>query len=91
MGAIPCPGCGSPIRTEGLLPGMRIDCELCAGVVLEVTDEGGRIGLREVPFASCPVCDARLEVPRQAKAGDEMSHCGRVFRLTYEFGAWALA
>lgn len=90
MQAVSCPGCGLPIAEAALVPGARIECELCAGLVLEVVDDGGGLDVREVHFASCPVCDARLEVPRDAAVGQRMSHCGRSFRLTLEFGAYAL-
>lgn len=90
MRAIPCPGCGQQIPEFELTPAKRIECEHCAGLVLEVETGGGALVLRQVHFASCPACDARLEVPRDAVAGQEMRHCGRTFRLTYESGAWAL-
>jgi hypothetical protein len=46
--------------------------------------------LRQVHRVSCPSCSQVLEVPKHAKAGDTMTCCGRMFRLTYEFGAYAL-
>lgn len=90
MRTLPCPGCGSPISEATLVPGARIECDLCAGMVLEVVEDGGQPRVREVHFASCPICDAKLEVPRDAVVGQTMSHCGRSFRLTCEFAAWAL-
>lgn len=89
--SVACPGCGEPVPEDRLVPGNRFECENCAGLVIEVVgDEAGRPGLREVPFASCPVCDVPLEVPVDAWAGGTMEHCGRRFRLTCEFGSWAL-
>lgn len=38
---------------------------------------------------SCPVCDRDVELPDDAKAGDFVTCCGKTFRLTYEFGAFA--
>ncbi|MGH7820906.1 MAG: hypothetical protein ACREQ9_14155 [Candidatus Binatia bacterium] len=90
MTAVACPGCGSAIDEAALVRGSRIECPLCAGLVLEVVEKGRGLDVREVHFASCPVCDARIEVPRDAAAGATMGHCGRTFRLTLEFGAYAL-
>jgi len=46
--------------------------------------------LELVSWASCPVCQKRIVLPDCAKSGDRVSCCGRSFRLTYEFGSWAL-
>jgi len=46
--------------------------------------------VRQIHRVSCPVCDQKLEVPEEARPGDMMTCCGQTFRLTYEFGAYAL-
>lgn len=89
--AIRCPGCGETVAEECLLAGKRFACENCAGLTFEVIDQGAEHALRQVHFASCPACEARLEIPADAKPGDTMSHCGKDWRLSFEFGTWALA
>ncbi len=39
---------------------------------------------------SCPECDRIITVPPNAKAGDTVECCGREYRLTFEYGAFAL-
>jgi len=38
---------------------------------------------------SCPDGDAMLTLPGDAKAGDLIECCGRQYRLTFEYGAYA--
>jgi hypothetical protein len=38
---------------------------------------------------SCPECEGVITLPEHAKAGDTMSCCGRIYTLTFEFGAFA--
>ncbi len=38
---------------------------------------------------SCPDCDRDIVLPETAKAGDLVECCGRRYRLTFEFGAFA--
>lgn len=90
MSSLACLGCGSPVHDDRLVPGNRFECQRCAGLTIEVVDRRGELALREVAFASCPVCDERLEVPAGAAPGQTMSHCGLTFQLTYAFGAYAL-
>lgn len=90
MSQLLCPGCGEAVPENRLRPGSRFGCEHCAGLTLEVVEDRGQLGLRQVHFVSCPVCDAKLEVSRDAGPGEIMRHCGRSFRLTYEFGAYSL-
>ena len=90
MSSLNCVGCGAPVHVDRLVTGNRFQCENCAGLTIEVVDRHGELALRQVHFASCPVCDERLEVPPDAALGGTMSHCGRAFQLTYGFGAHAL-
>ncbi len=75
---------------SGLKEGDRFDCANCAGLTLELVRREGKLSLRQVHRVSCPLCSQMLEVPEYARAGDTMTHCSRAFRLTYEFGAYAL-
>jgi hypothetical protein len=50
----------------------------------------GEFTWRQIHHVSCPLCGQMLEVPEHTKAGDTMICCGRMFRLTYEFGTYAL-
>lgn len=90
MPSIVCIGCGGPVRDDRLARGNRLECEHCAGLTIEVVDRDGELALRQVHFASCPACDAQLEVPPDASPGDTVNHCGRTLRLTYAFGGYAL-
>ena len=38
---------------------------------------------------SCPACDQILVLPETAKPGDLIECCGRHYRLTFEYGAFA--
>jgi hypothetical protein len=38
---------------------------------------------------SCPGCNRVLTLPEGARAGDLVECCGRRYRLTFEFGAFA--
>jgi hypothetical protein len=90
MLSVICPGCGEQVNTSRLKEGDRFECANCAGLTLELVRREGELSLRQVHRVSCPLCNQMLEVPEHAKAGDTMTCCGRMFRLTYEFGAYAL-
>jgi len=38
---------------------------------------------------SCPACDQILVLPETAKLGDLIECCGRRYRLSFEYGAFA--
>jgi hypothetical protein len=38
---------------------------------------------------SCPNCDHLVTLEASAKAGDRVECCGRRYRLTFEYGAFA--
>jgi hypothetical protein len=38
---------------------------------------------------SCPECDELVTLPDDARAGNEIECCGRRYRLTFEYGAFA--
>jgi hypothetical protein len=83
-----CPDCGARLPVPPHLDvGGRFECPHCAGTWLE-WQGGGRV--RRVEWVSCPEGDEVLEVPPDARPGDRMVCAGKTWRLTYEFGAWAL-
>lgn len=90
MLSLTCLGCGEEIDISGLKEGDRFECANCAGLTLELVCREGRLVWRQVHYVSCPSCSQMLEVPAHARAGDTMVCCGRTFRLTYEFGVYAL-
>ena len=38
---------------------------------------------------SCPECDDVVILPEDVKPGDTLRCCGRTYRLTFEYGAYA--
>ncbi len=52
-------------------------------------DEGGRWVATLAHRVSCQGCDQLLTLPEDAKAGDLVECCGRRYRLTFEYGAFA--
>ncbi|MGH9662121.1 MAG: hypothetical protein ACRD96_26465 [Bryobacteraceae bacterium] len=38
---------------------------------------------------SCPTCDEMMTLPEGARPGDLVTCCGRDYRLTFEYGAFA--
>ncbi len=53
-------------------------------------EEGSRVVASLVKKASCPSCDLEITIPDDAKPGDIIRCCSKDFRLTYEFGSYAL-
>ena len=51
--------------------------------------EGGRWVATLAYQVSCPECGQLLTLPDGAKAGDPIECCGRRYRLTFEYGAFA--
>ena len=90
MNEVVCPGCGEKTSIEGLRVGDRIECPNCANLTLRVKKRGEEHCLEEIHKVSCPTCDCIMEVPENAAPEDIMNCCGQGFRLTYEFGAYAL-
>ncbi|HEV8716150.1 MAG TPA: hypothetical protein VGX03_25410 [Candidatus Binatia bacterium] len=75
---------------SSLTEGDRFECTNCADLTLELMRREGELTLRQVHRVSCPLCNQMLEVPEHARPGDIMICCGQTFRLTYEFGTYAL-
>jgi hypothetical protein len=74
-------------------PGTRsgdvIDCPNCAGLSLRLREEGGRWTATVAQKVSCPNCDRVITLEESAEAGDVIECCGRRYRLTFEYGAFA--
>ncbi len=85
-----CPDCGAmvvmPAEAE---PGDLLECPNCAGHALRLTRADGRWAATLAHRVSCPVCDETLTLSESAKAGDAVECCGRRYRLTFEYGAFA--
>lgn len=90
MPSLTCLGCGEEVDISGLTEGDRLECANCADLTLELVRGDGGFTIQQVHRVSCPLCTQRHEVPEDAKPGDTMTCCSRTFRLTYEFGAYAL-
>ncbi|MBX6351334.1 MAG: hypothetical protein IRZ11_07480 [Clostridia bacterium] len=92
MQTIECQECGQTVTVpEGAWDGRPFECPNCAGVWFRlVRDEEGVASARRVWRASCPVCGCDREVPEDARPGDRLVCCGRPWRLSFEYGSWAL-
>ena len=85
-----CPDCGEPIAVPtGAKSGDLLDCPNCAGHALRIREEDGQWVGTLAYRVSCPDCEQPVMLPEDAKAGDTMECCGRRYRLTFEYGAFA--
>ena len=85
-----CPDCGELIPVpEGARPGDLLECPNCAGRALRLRQDGGRWAATLAYRVSCPHCDDVVTLPEDVKAGDTIDCCGRQYRLTFEYGAFA--
>jgi DNA-directed RNA polymerase subunit RPC12/RpoP len=85
-----CPDCGEeielPVEIES---GDLLDCPNCAGHALRVSQDGEQWCAALAYLVSCPNCEEIVTLQEDAKAGDEIECCGRRYRLTFEYGAFA--
>ena len=87
---VSCPDCGDMIPVpEGARPGDLLVCPNCAGHALRLRQDGGRWAATLAYRVSCPQCDDVVTLPEDAKAGDTIDCCGRQYRLSFEYGAFA--
>jgi len=85
-----CPDCGAVIDLpEGVKTGDVVECPNCAGHGLRVREEDGRWSATLAYRVSCPDCGAVATLPEDAKPGDTVSCCGRTYRLSFEYEAFA--
>ena len=86
-----CPGCG---EMKALDPeakeGDRLLCDVCAGSAFRLIRKENQWAMEAIPTASCPVCGEVLELDADVQPGNMVKHCGKVFRMSFEYGAWAL-
>jgi hypothetical protein len=88
---ITCPGC-SEERDLGtaMQVGDILTCKACAGVRFRLVQERGVHVLRVVPEASCPQCEAVVQLSDTVQPGHIVRHCERDFVVTYAYGSYAL-
>ena len=90
MPLVRCPDCGAAVEVPaGLRSGDLVECPNCAGHALRLREEHGRWSATLAYRVSCPDCDEVMTLPEDAKAGDTVACCGRAYRLTFDFGAFA--
>jgi hypothetical protein len=70
--------------------GDRVLCDVCAGSAFRLVKQEDQWALEPTPAASCPVCDEVIELDSGVQPGEIVEHCGQAFRLSFEYGAWAL-
>ncbi len=90
MVAVRCPECGPalPVPPDAR-SGDVLECPNCAGLVLRLREDEGRWSATLAHRVSCPGCDEVITLPEGVVAGDTLSCCGRTYRLTFEYGAFA--
>jgi len=76
-------------RSFGEGQGDLVECPNCAGHALRVQEAAGRWSATLAYRVSCPMCDEVITLPDDVKPGDTVRCCGRNYRLTFEYGAYA--
>jgi len=90
MRVVCCPDCSALIEmAEGARAGDLMECPNCAGHALRVREDAGRWSATLAHRVSCPECDEVMTLPDDVKPGDTVLCCGRTYRLTFEYGAYA--
>jgi len=90
MPVVSCPDCGAPVGVPtGTRSGDVLQCPSCAGQALRVREDGGQWSATLAYRVSCPECEEVMTLPDSVKAGDTIQCCGRTYRLTFEYGAFA--
>ena len=90
MPVVGCPDCGALIALpDGTRSGDLVECPHCAGHALRVYEDAGRWSATLAHRVSCPACDDVVTLPHDVKPGDMVRCCGRTYRLTFEYGAYA--
>jgi hypothetical protein len=85
-----CPDCGELIALpDGARSGDLVECPNCAGHALRLRSDGQSWTATLAYRVSCPRCEEILTLPDEAKAGDTIDCCGRQYRLSFEYGAFA--
>jgi mercuric ion transport protein len=85
-----CPDCAEAVVVPAAAkPGELVECPNCAGHALRLKQEGERWTATLAYRVSCPTCDEVLTLAEDAKTGVAVESCGRGYRLTFEYGAFA--
>ena len=63
--------------------------EIRPGRVQRLHEDAGRWSATLAQRVSCPACDEVVTLPDDVKPGDTVRCCGRTYRLTFEYGAFA--
>ena len=90
MPMVHCPDCAAVIELLSTVKsGDLVECPNCAGHLLRAREDGGRWSATLAHRVSCPDCGQLVTLLDGAKAGDLIECCGRRYRLTFEYGAFA--
>jgi hypothetical protein len=90
MATVRCPDCGAQVGLPAnVRSGDLLECPNCAGHLLRIQGVDGSWAATLAHRVSCPNCDQMLTLPDDAKPGDLVNCCGRDYRLTFEYGAFA--
>lgn len=85
-----CPDCGAVIGLPAdVWSGDLVECPNCAGHALRLREDGRRWFATLAYRVSCPACEEVVTLPADVKPGDTVRCCGRTYRLTFEYGAYA--
>lgn len=85
-----CPDCGEMLAVPpDARPGDIVECPNCAGHAVRLVKEDGHWVAKVAHRVSCPACDRILTLAENAEAGDVVECCGRRYRLTFAWGAFA--
>jgi uncharacterized paraquat-inducible protein A len=85
-----CPDCGAAVDLpRDVRAGDLVECPNCAGHALRVREQDGRWSAALAHRVSCPDCEQVTTLPEDARPGDMVSCCGRTYRLSFEYGAFA--
>ncbi len=91
MTTVRCPDCAEELPVPaGTRSGDVIDCPNCAGHSFRLREEAESWTATIAHTVSCPNCEQVLLLAETAKAGDGIECCGQRYRLTFEYGAFAL-
>lgn len=92
MATVRCPDCGQDLPAPpDARPGALVDCPRCAGFSLRLGREEKRHWTATIAHrVSCPGCEETIVLPEGARPGEHVTCCGRDYRLTFEYGAFAL-
>ena len=85
-----CPDCSEMIAVpEAAQPGDLLECPNCAGQALRLRQDSETWAATLASRVSCPHCEDAVTLPEDVQAGDTIECCGRQYRLSFEYGAFA--